>query len=251
MSEQRAYPEMAIPVMSEMEFRAEGDGTQFSGYAALFNTPSDAPWLPFVETIRPGAFRASLGAKRDHSLVLNHDDNLLLASTRTGRLTLAEDERGLLVKANLAKTSYASDLKALYDAGEVRGMSFNFKPTRGGVVQSKAGRELTEVMLGHVTAITTLVPGYSATAPTVQMRALAEELAAEPEDLDGLFDALRAGTPLVDDQISLLNRLSAHYAIPEPEPEPETRSRADAYALLVEKIDLAPTQTGAPTGAAN
>lgn len=233
----------AMPVLADLEFRA--DGTEFSGYAAVFNTPSDAPWLPFVETIRPGAFRASLGSKRDHSLVLNHNDDLLLASTRTGRLKLAEDERGLLVNADLAKTSYAADLRALYDAGEVRGMSFSFKPTRNGVRPTANGRELTDVMLGHVTVVTSLTPGYSATAPTVQMRALAEDLAAEVDDIEDLFESIRAGT-LDEDQSGLLGRLAARYAIPTPAPEPEVRP-VDWRALLTEKgIDLTPTRTEQP-----
>lgn len=241
----------AVPVLADLEYRATDDGAEFSGYAALFNVPSDAPWLPFTETIRPGAFRASLGSKREHSLVLNHDDNLLLASTRTGRLKLSEDERGLRVDASLAKTSYASDLKALYEAGEVRGMSFSFKPTKNGVTSTSTGRELTDVALGHVTVVTTLVPGYSATAPTVQMRALAEELSAAPDDIEELFDAIRAGT-LTDEHIGLLERLTAHYHIePSIEAESEQGRGLDHWkARLAELgVDITATEeTGAEAG---
>ena len=240
----------AVPVFGDFEFRADGDAPRFSGYAALFNTPSDAPWLSFVETIRPSAFRATLGSKRDHSLVLNHDDNLLLASTRTGRLRLAEDERGLRVDATLAKTSYTADLTALYEAGEVRGMSFSFKPTRNGVVQTANGRELTDVVLGHVTVLTTMVPGYSATEPTVQIRALGEQVSADPDDIEGLFDALRAGTPS-EEQVHLLQRIAGHYHTEPPAEETEVRSLDEWKALLIEKGLRKPSEeTGTEDGAA-
>lgn len=224
----------AVPVLGDLEFRATDGGAELSAYAALFDTPSDAPWLPFTETIRRGAFSRSLGSKQDRSLVLNHDDNLLLASTRTGRLKLVEDERGLRVDANLAKTSYAADLKALYEAGEVRGMSFSFKPARNGVVQTDKGRELTDVMLGHVTVITSLVPGYSQTGMTVHMRALADEFSVEPDDIESLFDAVRAGT-VREDQSALLDRLAARFHVDPPTDETELRSLDEWKVSLIER----------------
>lgn len=241
--------------VSEFEFRAAGDGNQFTGYAAVFNTPSDAPWLGFTETIRPGAFAESLRAKHEHTFVVNHDDNMLLASTRTGRLRLAEDSRGLLVNADLPKTSTASDLKALYEVGEVRGMSFTFKPTRGGVTPTPDGRELTNVRLGHVTVVTTLTPGYSATANTIQIRALADDLSAEADDLDDLLDGIRAGRPLVPNEVDLLERLAAHYRPATPPASEDRAAATEAFgkwtALLAEKGVISPSaQPGAEPGAA-
>lgn len=234
---------------SDFEFRAAGDGNAFSGYAALFDIPSDAPWLPFTETIRPGAFAESLRAKRDHSLVVNHNDDLLLASTRTGRLRLSEDSKGLVVDADLPATSTAADLRALYDVGEVRGMSFSFKPTRGGIRATHQGRELTNVRLGHVTVVTTLTPGYSATAPTVQIRAIADELAVDPEDLEDLWDALRAGT--VDRPERDLLRLLANHFDPPTESTTELRSLAAWKSLAKLKgIDFATREHGDEPGAA-
>lgn len=242
--------------VSEFEFRAKADGSpQFTGYAALFDTPSDAPWLPYTETIRSGAFSEAMRAKGDHAFVVNHDENAMLASTRTGRLRLSEDKRGLLVEADLPDTSTAHDLKAMYDVGEVRGMSFTFKPTRGGVVSTPGGRELTNVKLGHVTAVTSLVPGYSQTAGTVQMRALAEELAAANDDLDELLDGIRAGRPLIDDEVDLLARLVSHYRPPtEPVDDAEQRAVIDLLAAgkarLAEAGLITPEQPGAEPGAA-
>lgn len=239
--------------VADFEFRAKSDGTpQFTGYAAVFDTPSDAPWLPFTETIRPGAFAEALRAKGDHTFVVNHDDNQMLASTRTGRLRLSEDKRGLYVDADLPNTSIAHDLKAMYDVGEVRGMSFTFKPTRGGVTPTQQGRELTNVKLGHVTAVTTLIPGYSATANTIQMRALADELSAVSDDLDELLDGIRAGRPLVPDEVDLLARLVAHYrpTTETVEDMPEGRAFDLIQAAKARTGHLTPEQPGAAPGAA-
>lgn len=224
---------------TEFELRAgtDGGGPVFEGYAALFDVESDAPWLPFKEVIRPGAFSNSLRAGANHNFVLNHNDDILFASTRTGRLRLAEDKRGLLNIASLPDTAAAHDLKALYDVGEVRGMSFSFKPTRGGIrAYGDNGRELHDLKLGHTTVITTLTPGYSQTGETLVIRALADDLSADPDDLDGLLDGLRAGRPLHPDEIDLLHRLASHFrADSEPEGEPVGRSVASWKALLKTK----------------
>lgn len=241
--------------VTEFELRAgkDGGGPVFEGYAALFDVESDAPWLPFKEVIRPGAFANSLRAGGNHNFVLNHNDDILFASTRTGRLKLAEDKRGLLNIAELPDTAAAHDLKALYDVGEVRGMSFSFKPTRGGVrAVGDNGRELTDVRLGHTTAITTLIPGYSQTGNTVQIRALASDLAADPDDLDGLLDGLRAGRPLSPDEVDLLNRLAAHFRVDEPKTESEFEGRSVRAwkALLKTKgITFRSDEPGAQPGA--
>lgn len=230
----------AMPVQTEMEFRAAPNGEwDFRGYAALFDTPSDASWLPWVETIDQAAFNRSLRAKTNHTFVLNHDDNLLLASTRTDRLHLTADSTGLLTEARLPNTSYAADARALHEAGETRGMSFTFKPAKNGETwgtnaEGRATRHLSDIGLGHVTLVTTLEPGYSATQRTVQFRALATELNAEADDLDELFDALREGRALDENAIGLLDRLAAHYHMPTEQP-PEVPVATDWKQRLMDK----------------
>lgn len=232
----------AVPVSTEMEFRAAADGGwDFTGYAALFDTSSDASWMPWKEIVRPVAFNRTLKARAQHTFVVNHDDNLLLASTRTERLRLSVDSRGLLTEAKLPGTSYAADLRELHAAGETRGMSFTFKPTKNGETWTtdSAGRpqrELTDVQLGHVTVVTTLEPGYSGTAHTMQFRALADEVSADMADLDDLFDAIREGRALSENAVSLLNRLTAHYQ-PAIEPEPTTVEPGRDLAALMAKAE--------------
>ena len=45
--------------LTDVEFRAEGDTLSFTGYAAVFDSPSQP--LPFVETIAQGAFSRKIG----------------------------------------------------------------------------------------------------------------------------------------------------------------------------------------------
>jgi HK97 family phage prohead protease len=153
------------------------DGTsdapiQFSGYAAVFNSPSEP--LPFIETIAPGAFRRSLNSGREVRLFINHDMGQPLATTRNGSMRLYEDERGLKVEATLPDTTAARDLATLIDAGVVHSMSFGFSIPTSGDAWSEDGnsRELREIMLVE-TSIVTGFPAYPATAGT-QVRAIDE-----------------------------------------------------------------------------
>lgn len=75
---------------------------EFSGYAAVFNERSVG--LPWVEVIKPGAFRASLAGGPEVVLVLNHNPDTVIARTSNQTLTLAEDARGLAVTATLDPT---------------------------------------------------------------------------------------------------------------------------------------------------
>jgi HK97 family phage prohead protease len=241
---------------AEIEFRSVGDQWQFTGYAALFDKESD-PRLGFIETVAPSAFNRSLASKT-HSFVVDHQESLILATEKSARLRLSVDSRGLLTESKLPDTTYARDLKALHEAGETSGMSFTFKPTRGGVVagQHQSGlqtRRLIDVSLGHVTILTSAnEPAYPATATEFAFRALAEALKAEPDDLDALFDAITEQRELTPVESSLLARLAAHYGPPAPEPETvipeapaneepvEGRTLAEWTALLAEKGIVTP-----------
>ena len=151
------------------ELRAEGDGNTFVGYAAVFN--SDSEPLPFTERIMPGAFGKSLRSrKRDIRAYINHDSNMVLASTRSGTLRLSEDDRGLRAEFELPEgVTYANDLRSLMRSGIVDKMSFGFTVPRGGDRWSEDGRtrELREVVL-HEVSVVTGFPAYEGTTAAVR-----------------------------------------------------------------------------------
>lgn len=171
-----------------IELRAEGDGNTFSGYAALFNSPSEP--LPFTEVIAPGAFTRSLKSRNDVKMLWNHDSGQVLASTRSGTLSLVEDERGLKVTAVLPDTTAGRDARELISKGIVDAMSFGFSVPSGGDSWSSDGntRTLKSVRLHEVSVVAW--PAYSATGGTVSVRKLDGICQRAEVDADALQDVL-------------------------------------------------------------
>lgn len=140
----------------------DGFARSFSGYAAVFNSPSEP--LPFIETIAPGAFKRSLNSGREVRAFINHNSDLPLATTKNGSLQLTEDERGLLVNMTLPDTTAGRDLSVLLRDGVVHSMSFGFAVPRGGDAWSEDGqsRELRELILYEVSVVSGF-PAYAGT----------------------------------------------------------------------------------------
>jgi len=172
------------------EMRQLGDGNTFVGYAARFN--SDSQPLPFIERIAPGAFRKTLGSKRDVRLFINHDSGQVLASKRSGTLRLEEDEKGLRVEADMPDTQAARDLKDLMRRGIVDSMSFGFSVPRGGDSWSDDGsrRELREITL-HEVSVVTGFPAYEATSAAVRsLEAVCERTGMSVDEIAQVLERL-------------------------------------------------------------
>ena len=115
-----------------MERRAAAElhiaGRRLAGYAATFDTPARIG--DFTETIKPGAFRASLAdQERDCLMLVDHDPGRLLGRTSSGTLRLREDGRGLAFDLDLPDTQLGRDVLTLVQRGDVGGCSFGFRPT--------------------------------------------------------------------------------------------------------------------------
>lgn len=192
-----AWPEV------DMEVRAVGDGLQFRGYAAVFDSPSE-DLGGFREVIKPGAFARSIAhAKngRDIKAFLNHNMDVVLGSTRAGTLRLAEDQRGLVAEIDLPDSAWGQPVAAAVRRGDISSMSFGFnvpkKRDDGGPAeewsQDDSTRTLHEVRLWEVSPVTGW-PAYAATSASV--RTLAEAIDWTDEEsarsvLDGLTDEQR------------------------------------------------------------
>lgn len=220
--------------VQDLEMREEGSTRTFSGYAAVFN--SDSEWLGFTEQIRPGAFQRTLQARNQVKMFVNHDDTMVLASTRAGTLRLNEDNRGLRVEADMPETTYARDLAVLMQRGDVDSMSFGFHVPRGGDEWSDDGqrRYLNEIALREVSVVTGF-PAYEATSATIRK---AQLLAARTQtDADALADALtalEAGNELNDDQAQLLVDVVERQRVKvEPTVDP-----TEVIGVLRDKLDL-------------
>ena len=195
---------------------ASSDGMSFTGYAAVFNSPSEP--LPFTEVIREGAFKRSLKSRNEIKLFMNHNTDVVLGSTRAGTLRLSEDSRGLLAQAELPDTSAGRDLSVLMKRGDVSSMSFGFSvPPKGDTwSQDGATRELHQVRL-HEVSIVTGVPAYEATTASVRsLDILAQRTAV---DVDALSDAilkLEAGETLDDAHADLIGEVVSKLRAEKP-----------------------------------
>ena len=198
-------------VVRDLEIREQGDGMTLRGYAAVFNSPSQP--LPFIETIAPGAFKASLDSRNDVKLLWNHDTGTVLGSTRAGTMTMVEDSHGLLIEAKLPDTQAGRDLATLIKRGDVNAFSFGFRVPAGGDEWPSADQRILK-RVNIFEASVVAFPAYTATQGTASVRAmtelrnkiqqLAEMRNVSAEELTDALLALEAGDELTEEQGELL-----------------------------------------------
>lgn len=144
-------PEGAIErrhaTFDEVEVRGDDLKLQFIGHAAVFDRWSE-DLGGFRERIQRGAFRKVLDTTPDVRFLFNHNPDMILArSTVTngpGMLELREDPKGLRTYAELAPTSFATDLRTLVKTGVVSQMSFGFTMRGGSEVWAEGSDGLLE-----------------------------------------------------------------------------------------------------------
>lgn len=112
-----------------VELRMDDESTiRVAGHAAVFNERANIAGV-FEERIAPGAFAEAIG--RDDVVFLINHAGLPLARTRSGTLSLREDERGLYMETELDRDdpevrSIAPKMKR----GDLDKMSFAFMVER-------------------------------------------------------------------------------------------------------------------------
>jgi HK97 family phage prohead protease len=215
------------------EIREDGDGMTFTGYAAMWDSPSQP--LPFTERIQRGAFKRSLQSRNDIKLLWNHDTGSILGSTRAGTLTLTEDDRGLRATAKFPNTTLGRDTAELIRTGNVDSMSFGFSVPEGGDKWSQDGSERTLVSVRIHEVSLVAFPAYTSTAGTVSVRAyqvVAERAEVDAEELATAISAMEEGKELTLDQASLIRKVVDRISPEQPKPE------GDALLLALKKKKL-------------
>jgi HK97 family phage prohead protease len=216
----------------DFELRAVGDGMEFRGYAAVFNSQSE-DLGGFRETIAPGAFKRTLAQRKDDiKMFVNHDWGRLLASRKAGTLHLKEDAYGLHVQAELPDTQDGRDVSILTSRGDLHAMSFGFQPLD--TEQQEGGRRMRqrEVKLYEVSPVTAW-PAYRATSASV--RHLAELVEVEEDEMALAFRTLTATDgELTPEQRELLQR-----AIVLRSPIPVVTPLLDAARQRLEALSAA------------
>lgn len=110
-----------------VQLRAAMDGNTLVGHGAVFGQTAriGGTW----ERLAPSAFDDVLAdPATDVRALINHDPQFLLGRQSAGTLRLNVDNDGLAFEVDLPDTSYANDLRALVERGDLDGASFGFVP---------------------------------------------------------------------------------------------------------------------------
>lgn len=123
--------EMEKRYIDSVEIRTEGDeeGRIISGYALKFNTWSN-DLGGFIESVDAKALDEA--DMSDVRALYEHNPQLILGRTKAGTLKLEKDEVGLRFECKLPDTSYARDLYANIQNGNISQCSFGFKMEKRG-----------------------------------------------------------------------------------------------------------------------
>ncbi len=154
---------------ADVELRkTSSGGLKFEGYASVTETPYEV--MDFQETIARGAFKRTLADKAHVVFLINHED-LPLASTESGTMTLTEDVRGLKVDAEFEPTD--PDVQRIVPKlkrGDLKEMSFAFRATQQDWDEGMTNRLIREVTMhrGDVSLVTH--GANSATSATLAQR---------------------------------------------------------------------------------
>jgi HK97 family phage prohead protease len=204
-------PEVRVNT-TDIELRAEGDGMTFTGYASVFNSPSE-DLGGFIEYVAPGAFKRSLQSRNEVKLLWNHDSGEPLASLRGGTMQLVEDERGLKVTATLPQTTRGRDVAELLRTNVISEMSFGFNVIKDTWSRDGQTRTLESVRLFEVSVVS--FGAYKATTATVR----SAPPSINPDDLAEALLKLESGEELDADSAELItnvvNKLKANPGVEE------------------------------------
>ena len=156
--------------VQQSEMTSSGDMV-VSGYVNMTNTLSHELGFTdkFVEKIAPGAFGRALDRAEvtgeEIDFLAEHDDSLVLASTKNDSLRLQEDEQGLYMEARIINTSTGRDYYEMIKSGIVTSMSFGFFAIEDEwdvVHRDLYERTVTELELFEVSAVRR--PAYAASS---------------------------------------------------------------------------------------
>lgn len=110
----------------------------------------------FIEKIEPGTFQRALDKGNDIHFLAEHDNKMLLASTKNGSLQLREDEQGLFMEARISPTSWGKDYHQLISDGLLTNMSFGMQVGKDNWEKRSDGlyeRSISDISLAEVSVV--------------------------------------------------------------------------------------------------
>jgi uncharacterized protein len=220
-------PELRV---NHTQLEVRQDGMTFTGYASVFNSPSE-DLGGFIEYVAPGAFKRSLQSRNEIKLLWNHDSGEPLASLRGGTLRLIEDSTGLKVEAQLPNTTRGRDVAELLRTKVIDSMSFGFNVIKDSWSADGRTRTLESVRLSEVSVVS--FPAYTATTATVR----SAQPTIDPDQLADALLRLESGDELDDTQASLITDVVSKLKS-QPETEQIEDNGLDLLDLKKKQFDL-------------
>lgn len=163
-----------------LEVRRTDNGIVFRGYASVTDHPYDVGggvteggWS---EVMARGAFKRTLGIAQNRALLLGHDHTRVIATTRSGNLTMTEDKVGLLVESRFdERVTWVRDVAAQVENGDLDEMSIGFYARAQSWSKDYATRTITEAELVEASIVWAGAnPATVASVERDMVRALAE-----------------------------------------------------------------------------
>ncbi len=209
----------------EVRASQEGDTLVWDGYGSVtaysypvYGGPETGGWN---ETIQRGAYKRTLHNNADVSFLINHE-GMSLARTRSGTLTLMEDQKGLRNVAELdLRQSAVADLAIANERGDVNEQSIGFRV--GADQWTDENGEPSNRMIGTERLITE-VNMHKGDVSAVNYGAN-DAAQGGFRDIDKALAELRAGKALTDEQRRMIRELAQ--AIEESTTEPEIPPEAE------------------------
>jgi HK97 family phage prohead protease len=162
------------------EVRKDGEGRKLRGTAIVFNQLSENLG-GYREQIAPEALDGC--DMTDVRCLINHDDNRVLGRTSSNTLTLSRGDGGLEFECSPADTSYARDLAACMDRGDIDQCSFSFTVAPGGSEwsENEVIRTVKKISRLYDVSVVTY-PAYPQTSSEIRSNAeiLSERTASQP-----------------------------------------------------------------------
>lgn len=148
---------------------ASMEGNTLVGIVHAFGqlTKRDGRYIAFA----PGAFDAAL-ASSDTRAFVNHDTTLLLGRRSNGTVRVTADAKALRTEIDLPNTTYANDLRALVERGDLT--EFSFGVNGGEITRSTAADGLplhTFTSVGELFDVSPVsVPAFAGTSAQLHSR---------------------------------------------------------------------------------